>query len=292
MSGGTSTKNVFQELETHNPSVAKALRSFRKRSHASEPSTAYPQEKGAHLSRLLEQVPLSDELLKLLEQRHMRHIEDAYSVGSRDALPYLGAVVWPWVAIALLLIGIIAVGAVAGHAVLVFLTMHWQAILLPIGGVCVGAGAVLLALRIGNSPLLAIAPPDVESKDPLQELRSLAERTASRLRTAYSLQLWAVLIVGSIFIILIIWSMVMVSQQRLLYASAFGSGSVAMVILTQWKWQPFDRINEARKLADNADTIATGLRLRMAAISEIVDPSARAKAQWDAVREYLERSCS
>jgi len=277
MSTGTSAKNVFQELETHNPSVAEAFRSFRKHGIASEPLTAYPKDIGARLSR-------RQDLAKWTDVTSYGLIQFESAPASPQAAHR------PALAIALLLIGIIAVGAVAGHAVLVFLTMHWKALLLPIGGVCTGAGAVLLALRIGNSPLRAIAPPDVESKDPLQELKSLAERTASRLRTAYSLQLWAVLVVGSLFIILIIWSVVMVSQQRLLYASAFGSGSVAMVILTQWKWQPFDRINEARKLADNADTIATGLRLRMATISEIVDPSVRAKAQWDAVREYLERS--
>jgi hypothetical protein len=81
-----------------------------------------------------------------------------------------------------------------------------------------------------------------------------------------------------------------VSQNRILYASAFGSGSVAMVILTQWKWQPFDRINQARQLADNADTLATGLRLRMKTISEITDPSKRSTAQWEAVEAYLKRS--
>jgi len=82
----------------------------------------------------------------------------------------------------------------------------------------------------------------------------------------------------------------MVSKERLLYASAFGSGGVAMVILTQWKWQPFDRINQARKLADDADTVATALRLRMKTISEITDPSLRSKAQGDVVNEYLEHS--
>lgn len=94
-------------------------------------------------------------------------------------------------------------------------------------------------------------------------------------------------IVGCIFVALIVWSIIMVTKNKLVYATAFGSGSVAMAILTRWKWQPFDRINDARRLADKADTLATGLRLRMKTISEIKNPTARAKAQWDAVTEYL-----
>jgi hypothetical protein len=130
----------------------------------------------------------------------------------------------------------------------------------------------------------------MDTGSPVQELKELAERAASRLRAAYRLQLWAVLAVGAIFIALIVWSMVMVSQERILYASAFGSGSVAMMVLTRWKWQPFDRINQARRLADDADILATGLRLRMKTISEITDPVKRSKAQWDAINEYLKRS--
>ena len=194
------------------------------------------------------------------------------------------------IAFILLLAGIIGIAITIGPAVARFFSIHWQAVLLPTAAVCVGAGAVLLVSRIDASPLSSIAPPTAVSEDPLQELRDLAERTVSRLRSAYKFQLSAVVAVGSVFVILIVWSIVMVSQERILYASAFGSGSVAMAILTQWKWQPFDRINEARRLADNADTLATGLRLRMKTVSEITDPSERAKAQWLAVEEYLKQS--
>lgn len=153
-----------------------------------------------------------------------------------------------------------------------------------------GAGFVLLVIHLGTAPLRDVDPPQEDSDNPLQELKNLAERTASRLRAAYRFQLSAVITVGAVFIGLVVWSMVMVSQKQILYASAFGSGGVAMVILTQWKWQPFDRINEARRLADNADTLATGLRLRMKTISEIQDPRERAKAQWEAVEQYIDRS--
>jgi hypothetical protein len=153
-----------------------------------------------------------------------------------------------------------------------------------------GAGIVLSVSRLEVAPLRRIDPPNGQSDDPLQELEDLATRTASRLRSAYRCQLSAVVIVGAILASLIVWSMVMVSQKQILYASAFGSGSVAMMILAKWKWQPFDRINEARRLTDNADTLAVGLRLRMRTISEIEDPDERAKAQWEAVEQYLSRS--
>jgi hypothetical protein len=149
---------------------------------------------------------------------------------------------------------------------------------------------VLLMGQIGKSPLRNVVPPREDSESPLQELESLAERTAVRLRAAYLLQLWTVIGVGILFVAIIVWSMIMVTQSRILYASAFGSSGVAMIILTQWKWQPFDRINQARKLADNADTLATGLRLRMKTIAEIPDPSERSKAQWEAVAAYLDCS--
>lgn len=255
MSKGNSGKDVFHELEIQNPAVAQVFRTFR---------------------------------------RYGEQHKDDYHFGDDDhvvecarcaALPrrYL-------IASFLLLIGSIGAGIAIGPIVVRFLEMHWHTILLPVSGACIGSGVILLVTRIETSPLHTVAPPKVDTDDPLQELRELAERTASRLRSAYRLQLWIVLAVGTIFIALIVWSMVMVSQERILYASAFGSSSVAMMILTQWKWQPFDRINSARQLADNADTLATGLRMRMKTISEIVDPSERAKAQWNAVKEYLERS--
>lgn len=190
----------------------------------------------------------------------------------------------------LVFLGIIAIAVVVGPAVLRFATMYWQAILLPIGGVCFGAGVVLLLSRIDSSSLSTVAPPNADTDDPLKELTDLAQRTGARLRAAYRLQLCIVLAVGGIFLALIVWTVVMVSKQRLVYASAFGSSSVAMAILTRWKWQPFDRINQARRLADNADTLATGLRLRMKTISEIADPGARADAQWEAVKEYVSLS--
>lgn len=266
MNAADSGENVFRELERQNPAVARAFRTFRR--HRTQ------MEVGAL-------------------ERPMSH----YISYSRGSIVVSGVIQGAfvklrrlWIIWSLLLLGVIAIAVVVGPAVWRFATMYWQAILLPVGGVCVGAGVVLLLSRIGMSSLGTVAPPKTDTDDPLKELTDLAERTGSRLRAAYRLQLWIVLAVGGIFIVLIIWTIVMVSKQRLVYASAFGSGSISMAILTKWKWQPFDRINQARRAADNADATATGLRLRMKTISEIADPAARADAQWEAVKEYVSLS--
>jgi MFS family permease len=257
MSKGSPGNDVFRQLEMQNPAVAMAFRKFR----------------------------WHDVQYKLADVRPRIILRSAEFGEARRHSVWLVLI-----ALGLLLIGTVALMTAIGPAVVRFLAIYWQVVLLPTAGVFVGAGIVLLVIRVGASPLRAVAPPKAQTDDPLHELKELAERSASRLRAAYRLQLWTVLAVGAVFIALIVWSMVLVSQERILYASAFGSGSVAMTILARWKWQPFDRINQARKLADDADHLATGLRLRMTTILEISDPSKRSKAQWDAVKEYLDRS--
>ncbi|MGD0546279.1 MAG: hypothetical protein ABR991_00440 [Terracidiphilus sp.] len=281
--------NIFQDLESHNPAIADAFSTLRMQgekhagSRGIEPSligefvTPAWKEPLHHpaLDEWLPGIGLQD--YSLLEEAPLR--KAARSAGR-----------WNVFALVLLLVGIGFGAAAVGPTVLHFLVGHWQAVLLPLGGICAGGGAALLVSSIGKSPLDSVMPPRTDTEDPLRELKDLSERTASRLRSAFRLQLWAVLAVGVLFIVLILWSVVMVSQNRILYASAFGSGSVAMLILTQWKWQPFDRINQARRQADNADTLATGLRLRMATISAIPDLTERSRAQWQAVEEYLKSS--
>jgi hypothetical protein len=272
MSEGSSGKAVFRELELQNPAIAYAFRALRRPRAASKPSIILEREAS-------DGSVLSPANPPNILQRRAEYREYSPARMSRS-----------FIAPILLLVGIGALAIAVGPAVGRFLALYWQAVVIPAGAMCIGAGIVLLVGRLGAAPLRNVDPPQLGSDDPLKELKQLAERTASRLRTAYRLQLWAVLAVGGIFLGLVIWSMVLVSQDRILYASAFGSGSVAMLVLTRWKWQPFDRINQARRLADNADTLATGLRLRMSTISEITDPSERARAQWDAVGEYLDRS--
>lgn len=259
--------NPFRELEDQNPAVARAFRLFRRRAH-----------------------PAATEIVHHRDLAHRRDNSRGEFSHFTLRIPW---VVWqasPVVGLILLAAALLALALSVGPSVIHFLAQHWKGILLPTGGVCLGAGMVLLVSRLGAAPLRAVDPPDELSDEPLHELETLAERTSSRNRAAYRFQLIAVAIVGTMFVSLVVWSMIMVSQKKILYASVFGSGGVAMAILTQWKWQPFDRINQARLLADNSDTLATGLRLRMKTISEIQDPHKREKAQWKAVEEYLDRS--
>jgi hypothetical protein len=282
-------KAVFSELESQNPAVAKALRGLRQQGklHTTPPHPApdptppwrpvpVPVQGVTQLIGDLvhSDSPFSKGILPVASAP-----APAVSASSRRfAGPLLG------------IVGIVLVGYVIGPAVLHFLMANWRAILLPIGGLCIGLSTITLGARVGNSPLASLKPPYEDAEDPLQELKDLAERTALRLRTTFRLQLWTVGAVGMTFLALIIWSIILVTRHQVVYASAFGSGSLGMVILTRWKWQPFDRIDQARRLADNADTLATGLRLRMRTIAEIQDSSARAKAQWEAVNDYLKHT--
>ena len=125
---------------------------------------------------------------------------------------------------------------------------------------------------------------------PLEELESLAIRTVSRLKTAYQIQITLTCVVAALLLFVVLWSIFMVTQNQLMYATAFSSSGIGMLVLSKWKWQPFERVAEARKLADDADILAAGLRLRIKSISEIVDPKERSQAQWEAVSEYLDRS--
>ena len=268
MSDDRFSNVVFRELEDQNPGVAHVFQAFRQ--HV--------------FSELIGSIALSQAAYLLYTERHHNHEEVREEDPCRQR--------WHWRVITILLItsGVVALCFTLGPSVLQFLSNHWKIVIMLVGCVCLGAGIVLLVSRIGTMPLRNLSPPNEATEDPLNELKDLAERTASRLRSAYRFQLSAVVVVGSVFVGLIVWSGIMVSKEKILYASAFGSGSIAMVILTHWKWQPFERINEARRLADNADTLATGLRLRIKTISEIEDPSERAKAQWAAVEQYIARS--
>jgi hypothetical protein len=300
MRGDFVGTNIFQELELHNPAIANAFSTLRVHG-AAYTQTVKPKPFVTGTSRgdrsyntaMISSSPAAS-------VRSLAHL-DTYS--DQDTVAYYNpqAMLGEYkstgpnarlsiLAFVLLLVGIGLVAAVIGPRVFHFLVGHWQAILLPLGGICMGGGAVLLGSHAGASPMGSVIPPRTDTEDPLRELKDLSERTASRLRSAFRLQICAVLAVGVLFLVLILWSVVMVNQNRILYASAFGSGSIAMLILTQWKWQPFDRINQARQQADNADILATGLRLRMETISAIPDLAERSHAQWEAVEEYLKKT--
>jgi hypothetical protein len=185
---------------------------------------------------------------------------------------------------------LVALGIVIGPSVFRFVVRNWRILLLCIGAACIGASIVFALSRIGFQPLRKIEPPSADTDEPLKELEGLANRTVARLRTAYTVQVSLVVAIFIGFAAIVIWSMVMVSQKRLEYACVFGSGGVAMFVLSRWKWQPFERMAEARRLADQADILATALRMRIRTIEQISDPAARAKAQWEAAAEYLKLS--
>lgn len=189
------------------------------------------------------------------------------------------------------LIGIVAIGIAVGPPVYDLFCKYWREFLLGLGCACVGAGSILLIRRVGDKPLSDIRLHHHESREePLSELEYLARRSASRLRSAYRIQAYLVCAISMVFIGVVYWSILMVAQRRLEYGVSFGSGGVGMLILSMWKWQPFDRMSKARKLADDADVLATGLRLRIKSISEIKEPEMRADAEWRAVQDYLSMS--
>lgn len=168
-----------------------------------------------------------------------------------------------------------------------FFLSYWKILLLIIGGFLAGSGLIMVLGHVDRDPIREIQALESQSDEPLQELERLAKRTVSRLRAAYRLQIVLVCMVFFVLLLLLGWSLYMITKNRLTYAAVFGSTGVGMLILSRWKWQPFDRVTQARKIADEADILATGLWLRIKSLSEISDPKERAQAQWQAVREYL-----
>jgi hypothetical protein len=167
---------------------------------------------------------------------------------------------------------------------------YWKPILSSLGGACFGAGIILAVGRLGKAPLKNIQPPDDTTNEPLEELERFVERSGSRLRTAYRVQMALIWLVALTIFAVIGWSILMVTKHQLMYATVFGTTGVGMLALSRWKWQPFERVADARRLADNADILATGLRMRIESISKIPDPKERAEAQWRAVTDYLKQS--
>jgi len=150
--------------------------------------------------------------------------------------------------------------------------------------------SVLLCARVlasGIRPLQAVGQLDAHSATPLGELEKLAARSVQRLRSAYRIQLALSVAVAIVLGAAVIWAILMVSLNELPYATVLGSSGLGATMLAA-RWQPFDRVGRARFLAEQADILATGLRLRMTTIEQIADPRARQKAEWNAVKEYTE----
>ena len=281
MPSNQSSRYIFRHAALQNQAVAKNLSEIEARSRAKrrDTSSGHVEEMTMPSSPIdieIEHFYLRERWGDMMFDRHKKSYQRS------AVLPVLGTMI--------LIAGLVAIGFVIGPTLYRIVVTSWKTILLSLGGVFIGSGFILIFGRIGKQPLKKVEPPDSTSDQPLAELECLASRTVSRLQTAYQIQISLICIVAAILLFVILWAVLMVTQNRLMYATAFGSSGIGMIALSKWKWQPFERVAEARKLADDADILTTGLRLRIKSISEITDPKERAKAQWDAVSEYIDRS--
>jgi hypothetical protein len=137
----------------------------------------------------------------------------------------------------------------------------------------------------GTPPL-----PSQETSQPLTDLEKLAQGFRKRHETTFRVLLAFVIAVGVVLFAVLGWAMYMVSRQQALYGTLFGTGGVGTGVLSQWKWQPFDRMNEARRAADDAAVLGAAIGLRLATIGEIKDPDERQKKQWEAAKDFLEEN--
>jgi len=138
---------------------------------------------------------------------------------------------------------------------------------------------------VAMEPLGTVRPPDAHSSAPLSELDRLAGRSVQRLHVAYKLQIGLSMAVAIVIGAAFVWSLIMITFDKIKYATVLGTGGIGATAFAA-KWQPVDRVGRARDLAEQADVLATGLRLRMSTIGQIGDPVARQLAEWTAVKEY------
>jgi len=250
-------------VEQQSPAVAEALGQYRLRAAEPEPSQLLDDIAG-------EQFPDPDVRFSRYE------IRVAQRRGARAGCM-------------LLIAAAVTVTAAAIPVSREFISAHWPQLVVAGASLSTGAALILVCHGATSSPLRTLEPPTSRTDQPLHELETLARRSADRLHKSFRLQIGAVVVVGLSLLALLTWAAVLVSTERLGYGVAFGSGGIGMIVLG-WRWQPFDRIEQARRLAENADALATGLRVRMASIAEIKGANARAKAQWQAVRDFLGES--
>lgn len=188
-----------------------------------------------------------------------------------------------WIAAMLVIFAVNQKGSSTISPALVSAAMLLASILGGIGFVLTGSRLAAKAAKAGG-PRGDI---NAESDHPLSELEHFARGEAERLKLSYSLQLKIVIGVGIAFSVVLAWALVMASRKDTETAAYLGSGSLGGAVMTQWKWQPFEKIGEARRVASAADALSMGLRMRMRTISGIADPIARQAAEWTAVTEFL-----
>jgi hypothetical protein len=184
------------------------------------------------------------------------------------------------VAVGLVGVGTSLLAIVVRRFVFPFVLKHQTAFAIGFGATCIGGGLPLLANAFRPARILPGAHLNPNAEQPVSELSKYAERCATRHHTAYRIQLGMVIAIAILLVAIVIWSVVLVTLNRLQYGVALGSGSVGGLVLTSAKWQPFDRTATARRDVDRADALAVGLRARLQTISAIQDPQQRQLAEW------------
>jgi hypothetical protein len=136
-------------------------------------------------------------------------------------------------------------------------------------------------------PVAKVAEP---LPSPLPRLELMALRMAHRHQRAWQVHVALVVGVALVLLAVLVWSIVLATLNQTKAATFLGTGTLGGGVLYTWKWQPFDKMSEARRLADQADLLALAVNERMVTISTISDPAQREKAQWQAALDFLDAS--
>lgn len=191
----------------------------------------------------------------------------------------------PWPA-ALIGLSVVTLSAIYFREISGLIQQHWKPIGTALATAALIAGIISLSSASASRSPGVVKAPNAESQTPVIELVDFADRCARRSKRAYHVQLGLVFGVAGLLLSLVTWSVVMITMSRLTYGVALGTGSVGGTIVAGQKWQPFDRVNIARRQADHADGLALGLRRRLRTIEQIVDANERQKAEWQAVLDF------
>ena len=165
-------------------------------------------------------------------------------------------------------------------------TLPWHTVALLIGTLVL---VTVLVLGLAQVSIRFDAAPNAQTSEPVSELERFARGSAARLNRTYH---WCLTLAISIHILgvgLITWGCWLVSSKREVLGSVFGGTGISGVVFAQ-KWHPFSKVQEARRLADDAHVLAMGLAITLQSINAIPDPGERAKAQWEATQRYLKES--
>jgi hypothetical protein len=279
-------RNLLWELAESDPELSDALGSLRARALAAlEPDRVRTPVPRAPVPVIVEHTqsgqPVERIEMSLGSSVGQADTRPARAAGRPGAASFVGIVV----AVVLIGAGLSLLWIFAGSHAVPFVVRHRQVFALGLGAALVCSGLPLLGLMLRTVPNGKL---DAQGAEPVSELSHFADRCARRHHVAYRLQLALVVATAVLLLGLVVWSIVLVTLNRLQYGLALGGGSVGGVILTSTKWQPFDRAARARRDADRADVLAVGLRTRLRTIAAIENPLERQRAEWQAIRDFTQ----